>query len=69
MSAAAGSSLTGKTYLNTPRTASADAVSYVPQDPQMLHRSIAENIWYGQTGPIDLERVREWLSPPTFRSS
>jgi ATP-binding cassette subfamily B protein len=23
------------------------AVSYVPQDPQMLHRSIAENIWYG----------------------
>ncbi len=34
------------------------AVSYVPQDPQMLHRSIAENIWYGQPGPIDMERVR-----------
>ena len=26
------------------------AVSYVPQDPQMLHRSIAENIWYGTAG-------------------
>jgi ATP-binding cassette, subfamily B, bacterial len=34
------------------------AISYVPQDPQMLHRSIAENIWYGHTGSIDLERVR-----------
>jgi ATP-binding cassette subfamily B protein len=34
------------------------AISYVPQDPQMLHRSIAENIWYGQTGSIDPERVR-----------
>jgi ATP-binding cassette, subfamily B, bacterial len=35
------------------------AVSYVPQDPQMLHRSIAENIWYGQPGPIDLGLVHE----------
>jgi ATP-binding cassette, subfamily B, bacterial len=34
------------------------AVSYVPQDPQMLHRSIAENIWYGREGPVDLARVR-----------
>jgi ATP-binding cassette subfamily B protein len=33
------------------------AISYVPQDPQMLHRSIAENIWYGQPGTPDLERV------------
>jgi ATP-binding cassette subfamily B protein len=33
------------------------AVSYVPQDPQMLHRSIAENIWYGRPGAIDLELV------------
>jgi ATP-binding cassette subfamily B protein len=24
----------------------------------MLHRSIAENIWYGQCGPVDLARVR-----------
>jgi ATP-binding cassette, subfamily B, bacterial len=35
------------------------AVSYVPQDPQMLHRSIAENIWYGQPGPIDIGMVKE----------
>ena len=35
------------------------SVSYVPQDPQMLHRSIAENIWYGQAGPIDMDRVRQ----------
>ncbi len=34
------------------------SVSYVPQDPQMLHRSIAENIWYGQPGEPDLDRVR-----------
>jgi ATP-binding cassette subfamily B protein len=33
------------------------AVSYVPQDPQMLHRSIAENIWYGRAEPIDQELV------------
>jgi ATP-binding cassette, subfamily B, bacterial len=33
------------------------AISYVPQDPQMLHRSIAENIWYGQPGPVDRGRV------------
>jgi ATP-binding cassette, subfamily B, bacterial len=34
------------------------AVSYVSQDPQMLHRSIAENIWYGEPGPIDIDLVR-----------
>ncbi|MHB1930547.1 MAG: ABC transporter ATP-binding protein, partial [Acidimicrobiales bacterium] len=33
-------------------------VSYVPQDPQMLHRSIAENIWYGEEGAPDLGRIR-----------
>jgi ATP-binding cassette subfamily B protein len=33
------------------------AVSYVPQDPQMLHRSIADNIWYGRPGPVDLRAV------------
>ena len=33
------------------------AISYVPQDPQMLHRTIADNIWYGQPGPVDLDRV------------
>jgi len=35
------------------------AISYVPQDPQMLHRSIAENIWYGQPGPANLDRIRQ----------
>ena len=45
------------------------AISYVPQDPQMLHRSIAENIWYGQTGPLISNTCGEWLSPHTFRSS
>ena len=34
-------------------------ISYVPQDPQMLHRSIAENIWLGQDGPPDLDRIVE----------
>jgi ATP-binding cassette subfamily B protein len=34
-------------------------ISYVPQDPQMLHRSIAENIWLGQEGPPDLDRIVE----------
>jgi ATP-binding cassette subfamily B protein len=34
-------------------------ISYVPQDPQMLHRSIAENIWLGREGPPDLGRVIE----------
>jgi ATP-binding cassette, subfamily B, bacterial len=33
------------------------AVSYVPQDPQMLHRSIAENIWYGRPGDIDMDLI------------
>jgi ATP-binding cassette, subfamily B, bacterial len=35
------------------------SVSYVPQDPQMLHRSIAENIWYGKGGPVDFDQVAE----------
>ena len=34
-------------------------ISYVPQDPQMLHRSIAENIWLGEDGRPDLERIVE----------
>jgi ATP-binding cassette, subfamily B, bacterial len=34
------------------------AISYVPQDPQMLHRTIAENIWYGRPGPIRMDLVR-----------
>jgi ATP-binding cassette subfamily B protein len=35
------------------------AVSYVPQDPQMLHRSIAENIWYGRPGKPDMAEVEK----------
>jgi ATP-binding cassette subfamily B protein len=35
------------------------AVSYVPQDPQMLHRTIAENVWYGRPGPVDIDLVRQ----------
>ncbi len=35
------------------------SISYVPQDPQMLHRSIAENIWYGHDGEVDLALVEE----------
>ncbi len=34
-------------------------ISYVPQDPQMLHRTIAENIWLGQEGEPDIERIVE----------
>lgn len=39
-------------------------ISYVPQDPQMLHRSIAENICYGMTDAdgramVDMDIVRE----------
>ena len=34
-------------------------ISYVPQDPQMLHRTIAENIWLGQEGDPDLDRIIE----------
>jgi len=32
-------------------------ISYVPQDPQMLHRTIAENIWYGRDEPMDREQI------------
>ncbi|MGH9101319.1 MAG: ABC transporter ATP-binding protein, partial [Acidimicrobiales bacterium] len=36
-------------------------ISFVPQDPQMLHRTIAENICYGigETGEPDMEAVNE----------
>jgi ATP-binding cassette, subfamily B, bacterial len=35
-------------------------IAYVPQEPQMLHRTIAENICYGQVSEgIDMELVRE----------
>jgi ATP-binding cassette subfamily B protein len=34
-------------------------ISYVPQDPQMLHRSVAENIWLGNDGAPDLDRIVE----------
>jgi ATP-binding cassette subfamily B protein len=36
-------------------------IAYVPQDPQMLHRTIAENICYGQEGDdyVDMELVRQ----------
>jgi len=35
-------------------------IAYVPQDPQMLHRTIAENICYGQEDErVDMELVRE----------
>lgn len=34
-------------------------ISYVPQDPQMLHRTIAENIWLGQEGEPDIEQIIE----------
>jgi ATP-binding cassette, subfamily B, bacterial len=34
-------------------------ISYVPQDPQMLHRSVAENIWLGREGAPDMERIIE----------
>src|SRR5579875_1872998 len=34
-------------------------ISYVAQDRHMVHRSIAENIWLGQDGPPDLDRIIE----------
>jgi ATP-binding cassette subfamily B protein len=34
-------------------------ISYVPQDPQMLHRTVAENIWLGREGAPDMERIVE----------
>ncbi len=36
-------------------------IAYVPQDPQMLHRTIAENICYGlgaDSGSVDMDLVR-----------
>ena len=35
------------------------SISYVPQDPQMLHRSIADNMWYGQESPVNMDRIRQ----------
>jgi ATP-binding cassette subfamily B protein len=35
------------------------SISYVPQDPQMLHRSITDNVWYGQESPVDMDRIRQ----------
>jgi ATP-binding cassette subfamily B protein len=34
-----------------------DQISYVPQDPQMLHRSVAENIWLGREGGPDMDQI------------
>jgi ATP-binding cassette subfamily B protein len=34
-------------------------ISYVPQDPQMLHRTIAENIWLGRDGEPDIDQIIE----------
>ena len=34
-------------------------ISYVPQDPQMLHRTIADNIWLGREGEPDLDLIIE----------
>jgi ATP-binding cassette subfamily B protein len=34
-------------------------ISYVPQDPQMLHRSVAENIWLGREQQPDMEQIIE----------
>jgi ATP-binding cassette subfamily B protein len=34
-------------------------ISYVPQDPQMLHRTIAANIWLGRDGEPDLDQIIE----------
>jgi ATP-binding cassette subfamily B protein len=34
-------------------------ISFVPQDPQMLHRTVAENICYGISDVPDMDLVRE----------
>ena len=56
-------------------------ISYVPQDPQLLHRTIAENICYGMGTEVDEDGRRgrgrsstttwstPWAGPPTSRSS
>ncbi|HWE55996.1 MAG TPA: ABC transporter ATP-binding protein [Acidimicrobiales bacterium] len=49
----------GQNIADHTQTSVRRAVSYVPQDPQMLHRSIAENIWYGQPGRPDMDQVKE----------
>ena len=49
-----GQSLAGVTQSSLRRH-----ISYVPQDPQMLHRSVARNIWLGNDGPPDLDRIVE----------
>jgi len=45
------------------------SISYVSQDPQMLHRSIAENIWYGRDGEPDMDRIRQVSEGPLSTSS
>lgn len=47
----------GQDIAHCTQTSLRRSISYVPQDPQMLHRSIADNIWYGQHGPVDMDRV------------
>jgi ATP-binding cassette subfamily B protein len=49
----------GKSTITRTQASVRRAVSYVPQDPQMLHRTIAENIWYGRLGPVDIDLVRQ----------
>ena len=51
-------------------------IAYVPQDPQMLHRTIAENICYGmESGPArggapsTWTSCGPWVAPPTWTSS
>jgi ATP-binding cassette subfamily B protein len=38
-----------------PQAALRDVIAYVPQDPSMFHRSIADNIRVGRPGATDLE--------------
>jgi ATP-binding cassette subfamily B protein len=51
--------LDGQDIAASTQTSLRRSISYVPQDPQMLHRSIADNIWYGQPGPPDASRILE----------
>jgi ATP-binding cassette subfamily B protein len=43
-------------------------ISYVPQDPQMLHRSVAENIWLGREGAPDMDQIVEVSRAPHVHS-
>ena len=48
-------------------------IAYVPQDPQMLHRTIAENICYGMEDATRTASTwtwcARWARPPTWTSS